>query len=109
MFICVGVSSIRSSVVDVVLATPFGIVGYSMRRFGFPPAPLLLGLVPGLVLCPFLEQNFRRSLMLSRGDLRVIIEPQISGAILATILLIVIFMIWSEVRRSRRAAKVKTN
>lgn len=100
VFICVGVYSIRSSVVDVTLATLFGIIGYFMRRFGFPPAPLLLGLVLG----PFLEQNFRRSLMLSRGDLMVFIERPISGSILATTLVIVIFMIWSAVSRSRNAA-----
>ncbi len=97
VFICVGVYSIRNSVFDVVLATLFGVAGYLMRRFGFPPAPLLLGLVLG----PFLEQNFRRSLMLSRGDLMVFLERPISAAIIATTIAVAVLMIWSEFRRVR--------
>ena len=64
----------------------------------FPPAPLLLGLVLG----PFLEQNFRRSLMLSRGDLKTFLERPISGSILGITAIIVILMIWSEFRRRRK-------
>jgi TctA family transporter len=100
VFICVGVYSIRNSVFDVALATVFGVSGYLMRRFGFPPAPLLLGLVLG----PFLEQNFRRSLMLSRGDPMTFLERPISGGIVAVTVLIVVVMLWSEFRRSRRKA-----
>lgn len=103
VFICVGVYSIRNSVFDVALATLFGVIGYLMRRFGFPPAPLLLGLVLG----PFLEQNFRRSLMLARGDLMVFIERPISGSIIGVTVLIIVFMFWSEFRRSRRRAGAK--
>jgi putative tricarboxylic transport membrane protein len=98
VFICVGVYSIRNSVFDVAMTTLFGLVGYVMRRFGFPPAPLLLGLVLG----PFLEQNFRRSLMLSRGDLMTFLERPISGSILGITAIIVILMIWSEFRRRRK-------
>lgn len=98
-FICVGVYSIRNSVFDVVAATMFGVVGHFMRRLGFPPAPLLLGLVLG----PFLEQNFRRSLMLSRGDIMTFVERPISGGIVAVTILIVVYMFWSDFRRSRRS------
>ncbi|WP_353476021.1 tripartite tricarboxylate transporter permease (plasmid) [Salipiger sp. H15] len=95
VFICVGVFSIRSSVFDVAVTTLFGLGGYVMRRYGFPTAPLLLGLVLG----PLLEQNFRRSLMLSRGDLLTFVERPISGAILALTLAIVVFLLWAEIRR----------
>lgn len=98
VFICVGVYSIRNSVFDVAVSTLFGLLGYVMRRFGFPAAPLLLGLVLG----PFLEQNFRRSLMLSRGDLMTFIERPISGTIVAITVLVVALMIWSEFRSRRR-------
>nr|WP_240989566.1 tripartite tricarboxylate transporter permease [Salipiger mangrovisoli] len=103
VFICVGVFSIRSSVFDVAVATVFGLGGYVMRRHGFPTAPLLLGLVLG----PLLEQNFRRSLMLSRGDLMTFVERPISGAILALTLLIIIFLLGSELRRRRPRGQLR--
>lgn len=98
VFICVGVFSIRNSVFDVVVSMLFGLGGYVMRRFGFPAAPLLLGLVLG----PFLEQNFRRSLMLSRGDLMVFIERPISGSIVAVTLLIIGVMLWAAFHPKKR-------
>ena len=97
VFICVGVFSIRNSVFDVAVSTLFGVVGYVMRRYGFPAAPLLLGLVLG----PFLEQNFRRSLMLARGDLMTFVERPISGSIVAVTLLIIALMLWTEFRPRR--------
>ncbi|MCT4373036.1 tripartite tricarboxylate transporter permease [Yangia mangrovi] len=103
VFICVGVFSIRSSVFDVAVATVFGLGGYVMRRYGFPTAPLLLGLVLG----PLLEQNFRRSLMLSRGDLMTFADRPISGSILALTLLIVIFLLGAELRRRRPQAGLR--
>ena len=101
VFICVGVFSIRNSVFDVTVSALFGLAGYVMRRYGFPAAPLLLGLVLG----PFLEQNFRRSLMLSRGDIMTFVERPISGSILALTLLIVLLMLWSEFRPRVRKAR----
>lgn len=97
VFISVGVFSIRNSVFDVVMTTIFGVVGYVLRRFDFPPAPLLLGLVLG----PFLEQNFRRSLMLSRGDLMTFVERPISASIVAVTVLVIVFIVWSEWRHRK--------
>lgn len=101
VFICVGVYSINNSVADVMFATIFGIVGYFMRKMGFPAAPLLLGLVLG----PFLEQNFRRSLLLSRGELSTFIERPVSGGIVVVILVLIIVIIWSETRQSKKSPK----
>ncbi|NQV98313.1 MAG: tripartite tricarboxylate transporter permease [Rhodospirillales bacterium] len=99
VFICVGVYSLQNSVFDVMMATLFGFLGYAMRQFGFPPAPLLLGLVLG----PLLEQNFRRSLMLSRGDLMVFLERPVSGGIIAVTLALIALIVWSSWRSRRRA------
>ncbi|MBO0344696.1 tripartite tricarboxylate transporter permease [Roseibium sp. CAU 1637] len=77
-FICIGVYSIRNSVVDIYLAGFFGLVGFLMQRWRFSPAPLLLGLVLG----PLMETNLRRTLLLSRGDPLVFIERPVSAAIL---------------------------
>ncbi|AXS38886.1 hypothetical protein D1F64_00935 [Breoghania sp. L-A4] len=63
----------------------------------FQPAPLLLGLVPG----PLMEQNLRRSLLISRGDPSVFIERPISAVCLGVALVIVLASLWGAVRESR--------
>jgi putative tricarboxylic transport membrane protein len=89
MFICVGVYSIHSSILDIFLVLAFGCIGYGMRLLRFEPAPLLIGLVLG----PMLEEHLRRSLIISHGDPLVFVEHPISGSILvvAVVILIVTF------------------
>lgn len=98
VFICVGVYSISNSAFDVLLAVVFGAIGYAMRLARFPTAPLLLGLVLG----PLLEQNLRRSMMLSRGDPMIFVERPISASILACSVLLVVLFVVGAIRRRRR-------
>ncbi|PCJ91921.1 MAG: hypothetical protein COA52_08070 [Hyphomicrobiales bacterium] len=77
-FICIGVYSVNNSTFDVLLALIFGIIGFGMMKFDFPAAPLLLGFVLG----PLLEENFRRALVLSRGELSVFIDRPVSALFL---------------------------
>ena len=60
----VGVYVINGSEFDLVLMLIFGVVGFIMRKTGFPLAPLILGLVLGNLI----EVNFRRALTYSYGD-----------------------------------------
>lgn len=62
---CVGIYSVNSRPSDVLQVAVFGVVGYVLYKLRFEPAPLLLGLVLGGML----EDNLRRGLILSRGDL----------------------------------------
>lgn len=68
------VYTVNFSVFDVLLATGFGIVGYAMRRTGYPLAPVILGLVLG----PLMEKNLRRSLALSDGDWSVLFSSPLA-------------------------------
>lgn len=88
-FICIGVYSVANSAFDVLMALAFGIIGYGMAQFGFSPAPLLLGFVLG----PLLEENFRRALMLSRGDLSVFVTRPVSLLFLVLTLLVLAFSV----------------
>src|SRR5690606_25044869 len=86
-FICIGVYSVNNSTFDVLMTLIFGLVGFAMNRFSFPPAPLLLGFVLG----PLLEEHFRRALLLSRGDLAVFVERPVSlGFLMATVLILLL-------------------
>jgi len=73
MFCCIGIYSINSLPTDVMFIAFFGFVGYMLIKFGFEPAPLLLGFVLGKLM----EENLRRSLILSRGDLWTFITKTI--------------------------------
>ena len=54
-----------------------GVFGYVLLRLGFHPAPILLGFVLG----PRFEENFRRAMLISRGDLGVFVERPISAVL----------------------------
>ena len=85
-FICIGVYSVNNSTFDVMLTLVFGLLGFGMMRFGFPAAPLLLGFVLG----PLIEENFRRALVLSRGNLEVFVSRPVSATFLGLTLLILL-------------------
>jgi putative tricarboxylic transport membrane protein len=70
----VAVYAVNGSAFDLLLMTLFGIVGYLMRVFGFPLAPVVLGLVLG----PLMEKNLRRAMALSGGDWSVLFDSPIA-------------------------------
>ena len=78
IFCCIGVYSVTNSAFDVMLAAGFGVAGYILTALGCRPAPLILGLVMG----PLLEENLRRSLLISRGDPTILLTHPISAAFL---------------------------
>ncbi|MEY4263556.1 MAG: hypothetical protein RL373_124, partial [Pseudomonadota bacterium] len=67
VFCCIGVYSVNNTSFDIYLTAIFGILGYIFVKLECEPAPLLLGFVLG----PMMEENFRRALLLSRGDYSV--------------------------------------
>jgi TctA family transporter len=100
MFICIGVYSVNNSAFDVWIALMFGVVGYAMRLLGFPMPPLLLGFVLG----PLMEENFRRAMILSAGRSETFFQRPVSGALLALSLLILVWAVWSAIRRTNGKA-----
>ena len=84
-FICIGVFASRNSLFDVGATIAIGIFGYLLLLLKFEPAPILLGFVLG----PRFEENFRRALIISRGDLSTFVERPISAVFLALCVLLV--------------------
>lgn len=89
-FICIGVYSTNNSFFDVGLVLFFGVFGYFLIFLGFEAAPLLLGFILG----PMIEENFRRSLIISKGDLSFFINKPISLAFLVLTLMVLIYSIY---------------
>jgi putative tricarboxylic transport membrane protein len=83
----VGVYSVAGSLFDVWLLAGFGLLGYAMRKLDFPGAPLILGLVLG----DSMERALRQSLMMSQGDLGILVSRPISAVILALAAIILLF------------------
>ena len=101
VFATLGAYSLHQSVVDLVTLLVFGLLGFTMRRFGFPVAPAVIGLILG----PLAEAQFRRALSISQGDLSVFVTQPISASLLAlTALLIVGPYLWRTLRGGRSAA-----
>ena len=65
--------------VDLFTLYVFGLLGFLMRRFGFPVAPAVIGLILG----PLAESQFRKALAISEGDPMVFLTHPISATLLA--------------------------
>jgi putative tricarboxylic transport membrane protein len=70
----IGVYTVNNSAFDVLLTIGIGFLGYLLRKFGAEPAPLLMGFVLGGPM----EENLRRSLIISHGDYMVFLQRPIS-------------------------------
>jgi TctA family transporter len=93
-FICIGVFSAKNTLFDVVATLFFGVFGYLLILLRFEPAPILLGFVLG----PRFEDNFRRALVISRGDLGTFINHPISAVFLGLCVLLLAAQIWIRLR-----------
>lgn len=105
LFICIGVYSLRNSVFDVVLTAIFGAVGYLFVKLRCEPAPLLLGFILG----PMMEENFRRAMIMSRGDPAIFIDRPISMTLLAIAALGIVTIVWSTAARGRAKQRSEIN
>jgi TctA family transporter len=89
-----GVYSVNNNVFDVYMVAGLGVLGYFMNIFKYPAAPMLLGFVLG----PMLEENLRRALLLSRGDMMTFIERPISASVMGVTALLLLWTVWSSIR-----------
>lgn len=99
-FCCVGTYSINNNLDDIFITAVFGFIGYVFLRLKLDPAPLMLGFILG----PMLEENFRRAMLISRGNFSVFITHPISGTLLALIALFIVWQLLVFYFQSRRAA-----
>jgi putative tricarboxylic transport membrane protein len=95
VFVCIGVYSVRYSVGDIYIVMVFGAIGYGMALLRFQPAPLILGLILG----PMMEENLRRSLLLSNGDPLTFVQRPLSATFIAISVLMLVVTVISEIRK----------
>ncbi len=103
VFCCIGVYSVNNTVFDIYLTAAFGILGYVFMKFKCEAPPLLLGFVLG----PMMEENFRRALLLSRGDFSVFVTRPLSASLLAVAALLVVLVSVPAFKKTREEAFVE--
>ncbi len=96
-FVCIGVYAANNDFFQVGEVVVIGLFGYTLLRLGFHPAPILLGFVLG----PRFEENFRRAMLISRGDIGVFVERPISAVFVGMCALLIGSQIYLRMRGSK--------
>jgi putative tricarboxylic transport membrane protein len=97
LFCLIGVYANSSSLFEIMIMIFFGLIGYLMRKMKFEAAPLILA----YVLCPIWEESFRRSLLISGGDLTVFFKRPIPAILFTIAFLFILSSIFSSAKRKK--------
>lgn len=95
ILVCVGVYSANNNLYDIGVVLMIGLFGHLITRLGFQPAAVLLAFVLG----PMVEENFRRSLLLSHGDLSTFVTQPISAVTLAVCAALIAMASYGAIKR----------
>jgi putative tricarboxylic transport membrane protein len=106
-FIAVGVYSTNNSLFEVGEVLFFGLIGVVFVSLKFPVSPILLGYVLG----PMVEENFRRAVLLSNGEISVFVEKPISAVFMGITATVLLLQIYFAIQRGRsiRLCRRKAN
>src|SRR5690606_35606710 len=99
---CVGIYTVASQPTDVIQVGVFGLVGYLFFKLRLQPAPLLLGLVLGGLL----EDNLRRGLVHSRGNILTFLAQPLTLALLAVAVILLVSAALPSFARRRTELRV---
>ena len=88
----VGAYAINNRASDIVVCLVFGVFGYILDKMQYSPAPIVLGIILGNMI----DENFRRSLIVSDGSLSVFVTRPISLVFLVIIAITIIRMIYKK-------------
>ena len=107
VLIClIGVYTVNSSSLDLLMLAVFGFIGYALRGVGFQPAPLILAMVIG----PMLETSLRQSLNITGGNLEgLILRPICLTLYIIVALTFVIPLVLKSIRKSRHSKPSELN
>jgi putative tricarboxylic transport membrane protein len=97
MFCVIGVYEVNNSIVDVWIMLIMGVLGYGLKKFGFDPAPLVLG----LVIAPIFEMSLRQSLIMSNGTWGIFLQRPIALVLLGLSVLLLALSAWSLIAARR--------
>ena len=86
IFATVGVYGMRQSSFDLFIMFGLALVGVALRRFDFPTAPVIVGLILG----PLAEAQFRNAMSIGEGSAAVFFERPMSATLLTIVVLVLV-------------------
>jgi putative tricarboxylic transport membrane protein len=98
VFSLIGAFGVRNNLADVYICLVFGVLGFYMRRFGFPTAPMVLGVILG----PLAEGYFMTSMANYSDDLTIFFTRPKSAVLMTIAAVFVLWALWPEMRQLRR-------
>jgi putative tricarboxylic transport membrane protein len=95
-FAVLGAYAVSFSTLDIVILLIVGALGYVMRRFGYPIAPLIVGLILG----PMGEQQLRKALQLSQGNVVDLVMHPFAAVCYGLLIVMIVLGLWLKRRRN---------
>ena len=89
VFAMIGIWGVSGSVFDLAMMAVLGAVSYAMRVYGFPIAPLLIG----LILVPLAENQLRTALAAGQGNVMVLFNTPIA-VVFYVVAVLFLFVPW---------------
>ncbi|MDR1708832.1 MAG: tripartite tricarboxylate transporter permease [Candidatus Accumulibacter sp.] len=99
VFCIIGAYTLSNSLFDVLVTVVFGVIGFVMRKYGYPAAPLVLGVILG----PMAESNLNRAMLNSNNDWTTLLHRPFSAAFLALSIVSVAVPLINAWRAKRKA------
>ncbi len=100
VFCCIGVYAVDNKIFDIYQIAVLSAVGYVLLKLDCEPAPMVLGFILG----PMMEENLRRTMMISFGDPAVFVTRPISAAFLIASLVLLVALALPGLRARRDEA-----
>ncbi|WP_141881126.1 tripartite tricarboxylate transporter permease [Homoserinimonas aerilata] len=97
LFAALGAYATKFNHLDVLILLAVGVVGFLMRRFGYPVAPMVIGGILG----PMAETQLRKTLAISQGDLSALVTSPFAAAAYAILLVLLLLGLWLKRRQAR--------
>ncbi len=105
LFCIVGVYSLNNNVYEIFIMILFGLFGYILRKFEYPLATFLLGMVLG----PMMETSFRQSLGIGRGSLAIFFQRTFSAVLLIIVGIVILVSLYLSIKKKRKPIEEGTS
>ncbi|HEY9365186.1 MAG TPA: tripartite tricarboxylate transporter permease [Agromyces sp.] len=99
-FAGLGAYALHFNVFDTVTLLVVGLVGFFMRRYGYPVAPMVVGGILG----PMAEEQLRKSMAISQGDLAYLVHSPFAIVAYSTLAVIIVLGVWLKRRKAKLEA-----
>ncbi|MBD8042484.1 tripartite tricarboxylate transporter permease [Arthrobacter sp. Sa2BUA2] len=99
VFCGLGVYATSAAVSDLLIVLAIGFLGFILRRYGFPLAPIMIGVVLG----PLAETSLRNAMMSSGGEVSILVSSPITWALYGVLAIVIIYTLWRRITTRARA------